>query len=410
MKSREHQITLAAKALKILKEYGLVYLAMEERTGKSITALIIAEAVPAVKRILIITKLKSMAGWEETLEKWEGKTKEYDLINYHSVKKIRKSYDMVILDEAHNYISGFPKRSELWKNVFLKTFGALLVYSSATPHAQGRQLLFNQFALCKWSPWKRFSNYYDWFKVYAKRDKEGNLPTTRINASTTVVDYSAVDEEKIAKEVDHLFVTYTRAQAGFKHEPKDVVHYIELTEKTKNIYNIIMKHKVISFTLDSTGKDYTLECDSPIKLRWALHMLEGGTLKVNDEYIDLGNHEKVDYILKTWGDTEDLAIMYQYKADKIKLDKYFKKALKLQATSYSEGVDLSHIKHLVIYSQDFSTAKHSQRRARQANQNREEEIDVHFILIKKAVSEQVYKTCSVNKKDFVDSVFERNLL
>ena len=99
--------------------------------------------------------------------------------------------------------------------------------------------------------------------------------------------------------------------------------------------------------------------------------------------------------------------MFQYKADLMKLERHFKNARLLQATSYAEGVDLSTYKHLVIYSQDFSTSKHTQRRARQANLERKEPINVHFLLVKKAISEQVYKTVSLNKTNFVDSVFER---
>jgi hypothetical protein len=139
-------------------------------------------------------------------------------------------------------------------------------------------------------------------------------------------------------------------------------------------------------------------------------MIEGGVLKIGEQYLSLGNTEKIDYILNKWGDTEDLVIMYQYIQEGVKLNKYFKKAKILQGTANAEGVDLHKHKHLVIYSQDFSTAKHTQRRARQANLNREDEIRVHFLLVKKAISEQVYKVCSVNKKNFVDSVFERKTL
>jgi len=102
--------------------------------------------------------------------------------------------------------------------------------------------------------------------------------------------------------------------------------------------------------------------------------------------------------------------MYQYKAEKLKLEQHFKNASILQATSFAEGVDLSHKRHLVIYSQDFSTARHAQRRARQASKSREDSIVVHFLLAKKAISDQVYQTVSINKKNFVDSVFERTEL
>jgi ERCC4-related helicase len=132
--------------------------------------------------------------------------------------------------------------------------------------------------------------------------------------------------------------------------------------------------------------------------------------KIGKNYHILRNSEKIQYIINNWGDTEDLVIMYNYIAEQDKLQQHFKKALILQATSYAEGVDLHKYKHLVVYSQDFSTARHTQRRARQANKQREEPITVHFLLVKKAISEQVYKTVSVNKKNFVDSVFKRNKL
>ncbi len=102
--------------------------------------------------------------------------------------------------------------------------------------------------------------------------------------------------------------------------------------------------------------------------------------------------------------------MYNYIAEGTKLNEIFSNARILQATSYAEGVDLSSHKNLVIYSQDFSTARHTQRRARQANKKRQHPITVHYLLVKDGLSEQVYKTVSLNKKNFVDSRFDRKYL
>ncbi len=137
-------------------------------------------------------------------------------------------------------------------------------------------------------------------------------------------------------------------------------------------------------------------------------MLEGGVAKIDKQYLVLANREKIDFILRTFGDTEDLVIMYNYIAEQTKLEEVFKKARILQATSFAEGVDLHRHKHLVIYSQDFSTARHTQRRARQANMKRDTPITVHYLLVKKGLSEQVYNTVSVNKRNFVDSVFAKD--
>lgn len=404
--AKPHQTSIAAEALPILKEYGLVYLAMEERTGKSITAVLMAEACDTVKDVVIFTTKKALEGWKETFEKFPH-TKRYTLINYSSAHKVKGKFQLAFLDEAHKYISGYPKTKVLWQNVFKVVFGLPIIYMSATPYAQGPQLLVHQFKLSAYNPWRKFKDFYEWFKFYAQRDEAGNLPTTKISPTQTVIDYTKVKVDEVIATVKHLFITYTREELGFEHEPEDELHFIELKPQIKEIYNTLVKEKLLSFTHSETGKDYVLVCDTGSKLRWALHMLEGGTLKIDDEYINLGNNEKADYVLKTWGDTKDLAIMYHFKADYLKLSKMFKNAGLFQATTYAEGVDLSHYKHLVIYSQNHSTAQHTQRRARQANMNRKEEIKVHYLLVKGAASHKAYKAVSINKVNFVDTVFER---
>lgn len=56
-----HQTSIANEAIKILKEHMIVYLAMEERTGKTLTSILVCEAVN-VKSVLVITKKKAIAG------------------------------------------------------------------------------------------------------------------------------------------------------------------------------------------------------------------------------------------------------------------------------------------------------------------------------------------------------------
>lgn len=416
------QLEIADKAISIIKEHAIVYLAMEERTGKSLTAILVAEEIN-VKKVLIITKLGTdnavIKGWENTINNYIHLCG-YTVINYHSLNKIKGDFDLIILDEPHAYISGFPKKSKLWKDVYKFTKDKPIIYCSATPYAQGIQLLYHQLALSSWSPWSKFKDFYEWFKHFAIRDKAGHIKMIYIGPNRQAVDYKAVDLDKAYETVKHLFITKTREELGFEHEPEDVLHFIELTETTRTVYNTLMSDGVLEFTHSVSGRDYIIVCDTPIKLRWTLHMLEGGGLKFTKsvknakgkifeqpEYVTISNTEKIDFILKTWGDTDEIVIMYQYKVEKLKLEAVFKNARLLQSQSNAEGVDLSMYKHLIIYSQNFSTSQHTQRRARQANKLRAEPIKVHYLLVKNAISHQVYKTCSVNKVNFVDSVFER---
>lgn len=391
-----YQVELADNAYEILREDMIVYLAMEERTGKSLTAVLVAEKCEQVDTVLIVTKKRALDGWYDTLKKFKH-TKAYTVINYHQVNKLTDKFDLVLLDESHNYISAFPKVGKLWKDVKKLTGFVPVVYISATPYGQGPQQLYHQFALSSWSPWKVHKNFYDWFRVYGK---PYSIEINGIN----IPQYDRVDSDFALNCVKHLFVTATRQELGFEHEPTDVVHDIQLSENTRAVYNELVKHDLVELSIGM------LICDNASKLRTSLHQIEGGTIKVEDCRYVLSNTEKVDFILDKFGDKKSLVIMYNYIAEKQKLEQHFKKALILQATSYAEGIDLHKYQDLVIYSQDFSTARHTQRRARQSNQKRDKPINVHFLLVRGAISGQVYKTVSLNKKNFVDSVFKRSTI
>lgn len=390
-----YQVDLADQVYAVLNANGLAYLAAEERTGKTLASILVIERTN-VSKVLVLTKKNALPGWKDTLAKFKH-DKDYTVTNYHQAAKLKPEFDLVVLDEAHNYISSYPKPSALWKVVSQLTPGLPILYISATPHAQGYQQLYHQFKLSSFSPWAKFKNFYQWFKVYGK-------PVTIEINGIQVTQYTRTHEDLVLEDVEHLFISKTRQELGFAHEPEDQLHYVELGEAAKWTYNQLIEHNIVEL------KAGTLVCDTNSKLRFALHQLEGGTAKIDGKDIVLGNEEKVEYIKRTWGDTDDLVIMYNYKAEKLKLEALFKHARLLQATSYAEGVDLSMHKHLVIYSQDFSTARHTQRRARQANAKRDSAIIVHFLLVKKGISAQVYKTVSKNKRNFVDSVFQRTKL
>ncbi len=396
MKPYAYQEELSDEALEILRENAIVYLAMEERTGKTLTAILTVEKSKA-ESCLVITKKKALTGWTDALESFDA-TKHYTVVNYHQAyKHAQGKFDVIILDESHNYISSFPKPGKIHKELEPICKGKPIIYISATPHAQGPQMLFHQFKLSSFSPWYRYRNFYEWFRMYGK-------PYTKEINGIKVPQYDRCHEQMILDCVSDLFITKTRKELDFEHEPEDKLHYIEMGEAFRKVYNHLVKHELVNL---SVGE---LVCDSKSKLRTSLHQLEGGTMKIGEERHVLPNTEKIDFIKEHFGDRKDVVIMYNFKAEETKLRLHFKHALLLQATSYAEGVDLHEYSDLIIYSQDYSTARHTQRRARQCNKKRASPITVHYLLVKKAISEQVYKTVSVNKKNYVDSVFHKETL
>ena len=399
---KAYQIETAEQGTALLKKYGLVYLSDQERVGKTLPSLMILENVKA-RKVLVLTKKQAIGGWLETIRKYEYGG-DITVTNYHQAVHLLPEYSMVILDESHNYISSFtlsnPQRSKIWHSVKKLTRKVPIIFISATPNAQGYHLLYNQFALSTYSPYREWNTPALWFKEFG-------IPRSIMINTILIKQYDKVKNEAW-DVVKHLFISKTREEVGFDQEPEDKVHYVELADKTKLVYNTLTKHKSIRI-----NGEY-LTCDSTGKLRSALHMIEGGvvitTVDKKLEYRVLGNTEKIDYIKETWGDTEDVVIMYFYKAERTKLESHFHKATILQSSRYAEGVDLHKFRTLVVYSMDFSTAKYTQRRARQANMKRVEPITVHYLLATKAISDQVYTAVAKNKTNFVDRLYTREML
>jgi len=430
----EYQLKIAKEAYTVLQRYGLVFFAMEERTGKTLASIVLAE-MTIRKNVLVVTKKGGLMGEKEknyktAKEGWFGTLNAYatligkhqwltndgtlfTVVNYHGIHTKYKTpasktayklnfkkgiYDLIILDESHNYLSAYPKVGVIWKSIRKLTDGLPVIYLSATPNAQGYQLLFNQLRLSNWSPFKAYKDFYRWFEYYG-------IPS-KVRTAYGLQETYKKCKVSAWEEVKHLFITYTRKELGFEHEPNDVLHYVELDKPTKELYNKATEELILPIPQVEEG----ILLDSSMKERTSLHMLEGGVAKNGDDYYVLNNDEKIQAILRDFGDSEYNYIMYHYKAEHTKLEKYFKNTRLLQATSNAEGVDLSMYKIGIIYSQDWSTARHSQRRARQANKNRKEPINVHYYLVKDAISDQVYDTVSINKTNFIDSLYERKKL
>ena len=402
-----HQVAMADEAYAILKKHGLVYISAEERTGKTLASMLIVEQSSRSK-VLVLTKKKALGGWSETIKARNSPLASYvTVVNYEAIHKRYKTpkgvvkyklnlkpsdYDIVILDEAHNSLSAFPNVGDIHSSLKKVCKGLPIIYLSATPSAQGYQQLFNQFRVSDYSPYKEV-NAYRWFERYGI--------SKLVRTSYGLQETYKKTKTSAWNDVSHLFVTMTRKEIGFEHEPEDIVHYVELDKGTKELYNDCMETEMFK-------GEYPL--DSSMKLRTTLHMIESGVAKLDDAYVILDNMEKIKVIKEEFGDSPNNVIMYNYIAEETKLHQHFKYTKILSGISFSEGVDLSMYDNLIILTQNFSTAKHSQRRARQANMKRFTPIKVHFYLVKGGISEQVYKTVSLNKLNFVDSIFTRETL
>ena len=375
-----HQSSNAERIISTIAEYGLAYDSSQERTGKTLTALEVAERLPIASALVITTK-KAMDGWCKAIESFS--TKNIEVINYHSVHKLPKfGFDFIILDEAHKNISMCGKVGTLWKSIRPITRHKNVLYLSATPNAQSMGQLFNQLALCDYSPFKRFKSYFDWHR------SGYGVPTQIRTPYGYAMKWDVVDADKIWSDVKHLFHSVTRQEVGHAHEAKDVLHALELPHDIAIMTNALRRDGIYQDIVCESGADVAIK----------LHQLSGGTIKGHSTVF---HTTKVDYIREHFGECERFAILHQYIAEGDLLSKAFPLCpLVGQITRFAEGVDLSHLEGIIIYSMNWSVATYSQSRNRCCNINRDAPINIHYLLAKNSIDERIYESVAIKKKDF----------
>ncbi len=386
-----HQIEGAEWSLTTLQMYGIAYIAWQERVRKTGTAILTAENAKA-KRILVITKKKAIPGWMEHIAKLPTK-KHYTVINYESVHKVTGVYDLIILDEAHHAISSTGRPSSTWKKVYKHTRGKAILYLSATPYAEHLGLLYHQLKLSDWSPFPE-RNFYDWFRKYGI----SNLTRTPYGL---VEQYNKYKDDEILGRVKHLFSFKTRKQAGIEHEPTVKVVKVPLDPYTKKLMADLANHSVIEID------GQTIVCDSPMKVRTTHYQLEGSTLKLEGGHILIPTREKAMYLMENYN-MEDVAIMAHFIAERVMLKAMFPSTRILSSDGDAEGVDLSNVHKLIVYSMSEKTSKHTQRLARQANHNRKTPIEVDVLVADKpGVGLAIYNSVAVKKENFNKNSYDK---
>ena len=390
-----HQIIAASQALSILKKLGYVYIYGQPRSGKTLISILMAEECN-VQNVMILTKKNAIPGWQKFIS--NDLKHNYTIINYEQLGKIenkkvivnydRNNYQLCIIDESHNY-SAFPKPSQRY--LVLRSFCINMphIHLSGTPVIESPCGIYHQMNISKYSPFKDFTNFYRF------HDKWGIKSITYIRGQpiTQYKDY----KPELLDYIENFMVYMSQEDAGITDKAQDKVHYVTLCSQAKELYNIWLNDKVIRIA----GIEYPL--DTPMKLRLALHQLEGGTIKINNQGYELFT-DKVAYIKKEFGDSSDMGIMSHFVAEQQMLKKHFKYANIYSSNAHAEGIDLSYLKHFIIYSSDYSGARFVQRRDRIININGSNTTTVHHILVKNAISEQVYNVVS-NKLDFNNSTF-----
>lgn len=403
---RDYQQELADKGIAILKELGILYLAMEVRTGKTATALTIAQ-LGGYKKVLFTTKKKAVEGIVNDFKQL-GYNYELVVTNNESLHKVVGEFDLVISDEHHRMGGAFPKPSKVAK-MFKERFAALdMIFLSGTPTPEGYSQIYHQFWVSSRSPFMKWVNFYKWAKEFV------NVYSVDYGYGS-VNSYEKAIKSKIDPYVSPYFLYYSQKEAGFESSVEENILTCQMQASTHGMISKLKKDRVLQ------GKDEVVLADTPAKLMTKVHQLASGTIKFesgNAKTIDLN---KAVYIANYF-DGQKIAVFYKFTQELQCLKEVYKERLcvdlerfnsdsdaiiALQIVSGREGISLSAAKYLVYYNIDFSALSYWQSRDRLTTMNRPSN-QVFWVFSDCGIEQDIYKTV-LKKKDFTTHDFRRSL-
>jgi hypothetical protein len=402
MELRQYQKELSIKATDILKRLKIVYLAMEVRTGKTLTALETAKLYGA-KNVLFLTKKKAITS---ILNDYNAIGYTYNLIviNNESVHTIdAKLFDLLISDEHHRN-AAFPKPNKVTKYI-KQHFGNLpQIYLSGTPTPESYSQIYHQFWCSNYSPFTEI-NFYKWANNYVNK---GVIYTSYGQA----IDYSKARNEDVKRLTDKYMITFTQKEAGFETEVIENVLKVRMHPQIYELAKRLRKDRVIE------GKLEVILADTGVKLMSKLHQLYSGTCKFESGNAATLDLTKALFIQNHFKDVK-IALFYKFKqeyetlkqvygdnlTDNLEVFNYTDKCIALQIVSGREGISLKAAKYLVYYNIDFSAVSYQQSKDRLTTMDRKEN-NVYWVFSEGGIEEKIYQ-CVMNKKDFTQSYFKK---
>lgn len=386
---RPYQVELAHRGCEILKNRGLVYLAMQVRTGKTHTAMECARVYGAQK-VLFVTKKKAITSIENDY-KTGGYPFELTVINAESIHRTKTNkFDLVILDEAHQF-GAFPKPSNRTKEVKIRYAHLPIIYLSGTPTPESPSQIYHQLWISNRSPFSQYKNFYAWSKDFVN--------VYQVNFGyASVNQYDRAHQSKIDGYVKDLFLSFTQEQAGFESKVEEHFLYVTMKPHTYNLIEMLKEDFIIE---GKNGK--TITAGSAVSLMTKIHQLGSGTIKDDDGKGHTIDTTKAEFI-KEHFKGKKIGVFYKFQEEWEMLKKVFgdqicntldeftstDKNIALQIVAGREGISLKEADYLVYLTPDFSATSYEQSKARTQTQTRLE-TEVYWVFSRDTIDEDVYK-------------------
>ena len=395
---RDYQENIISEGTAILKSKRFLYLAMEVRTGKTLTSLGIADNLTE-GNVLFVTKKKAISSIENDYKLLKPNY-ELHVINYESLHKIpEQKWDLIVFDEAHS-MGAFPKPSNRAKGAkaLVQKHQPFVIMLSGTPTPESYSQMYHQVFGIPGNPFASYKNFYRFADDYVK------VTQRRINGFM-LNDYSNGLFTIIEKMAPYT-ISYTQQEAGFKAKIHEEILYVDLKQST---YDLIRK---LSADLVIEGNEEVLMAETGVKMMSKLHQLYSGTVKFESGNSMIVDYTKAEFIRKRFKDSK-IGIFYKFKEEYNAIKEVFGsdvcdnlddfdngdcQAIALQIVSGREGISLRNADFIVFYNIDFSATSYWQARDRMTTKNRLEN-KVYWIFSRNGIENDVYKAV-VKKKDY----------
>ena len=406
MKFRKYQSEIIDKAFDVLVKYGFVYLSMQVRTGKTLTAMGTAQKL-GVDNMLFVTKKKAISSIEDDYKKLKPKF-HINVVNYESLHKVAGEYECIVLDEAHG-MGAYPKPSKRTKMIkqIIKKQNPFVILMSGTPTPESFSQLYHQVYACPHNPFRNYVNFYKFAKDYVDvvQIKIGAMPHNNYSRG----------RQTILDQMKPYMISYTQKEAGFKVETIEKVLKVKMSDLTYNMVKQLKKNLVIE------GSDEVVLADTGVKLMMKLHQLFSGTVKFESGKATVIDLSKAEFIKTQFKDMK-IGIFYKFKAEYDALKQVYgddlttelsefrdtDKNIALQIVSGREGISLKEADCLVYYNIDFSALSYWQSRDRMTTKDSVQN-DVYWIFSEGGIEEKIYRAVT-KKKDYTLKHFEKDLL
>lgn len=390
---RDYQTDIAKKAYNILLKNGIVYLSMQPRCGKTLTALHIAELYGA-KKVLFVTKLKAICSIEADYKALYPAFY-LTVINFESVTKVGNDFDICVCDEAHS-IGTYPKPSKRWRDLHKIVKNMPVILMSATPSPESYSQLYHQFTINRFHSWNQAGSFYKWAKYYVNIKKKYYF-------GKEINDYSDARKELIERKTQEYFINFTQKQAGFTQEVEEKILRCEMLPTTMEMIRRLNIDQIINYN------GVEILADTAVKLMSKVHQLSSGT--VIDEQ---GNGYIVDdskaLFIKDYFQGQRIAIFYKFKQEFEMLKSIFKdftispESFQIDGGTYlgqfqssREGIRLDNADALIFFNIDFSFLSYQQSKNRIISKERDRETPLYFVFSVGGIEEKIFKV--VKKKE-----------